>query len=134
MDIWCSFRCWARKEDVSGQKRKDRGVHVLGNPFGADVNRQDAIEILRRNQDALRARGIRHAALFGSVARGEAHGTSDVDVLIELDPAMKLDMFVYAGLKRFVAELFEGPVDVVNKDALKTHLRRSVAADAIYAF
>jgi len=107
---------------------------VLGNPFGADVNRQDAIEILRRNQDALRARGIRHAALFGSVARGEAHGTSDVDVLIELDPAMKLDMFVYAGLKRFVAELFEGPVDVVNKDALKTHLRRSVAADAIYAF
>ena len=98
------------------------------------MNRQDAIEILRQNQDALRARGIRHAALFGSVARGGAHGTSDVDVLIELDPAMKLDMFVYAGLKRFVAELFEGPVDVVNKEALKTYLRRSVAADAIYAF
>ncbi len=98
------------------------------------MNRQDAIEILQRHEGALRARGIRHAALFGSVARGEANRTSDVDVLIELDPAMKLDMFVYAGLKRFVAELFEGPVDVVNKEALKTHLRRSVAADAIYAF
>ena len=55
------------------------------------MTRQNAIEILQQNQDALRARGIRHAALFGSVARGEARSTSDVDVLIELDPALKLD-------------------------------------------
>jgi len=96
------------------------------------MTKQDAIEILRRNRDSLRARGIQHAALFGSVARGEAHRTS-IDVLVELDPAMKLDMFAYAGLKRYVSELFDGPVDVVNKDALKTHLRRSVTA-AIYAF
>ena len=107
---------------------------MLGILLEQNVNRQEAIEILQRNQDALRARGIRHAALFGSVARGEAHRTSDVDVLIELDPAMKLDMFAYARLKRFVAELFEGSIDVVNKDALKPHLRRSVADDAIYAF
>ncbi|MGZ8300555.1 MAG: nucleotidyltransferase family protein [Rhodoplanes sp.] len=98
------------------------------------MTRQNAIEILQQNQDALRARGIRHAALFGSVARGEARSTSDVDVLIELDPALKLDVFAYAGLKRFVAELFDGPVDVVNKAALKPYLRRPVAADAVYAF
>ncbi|MGZ8323726.1 MAG: nucleotidyltransferase family protein [Rhodoplanes sp.] len=98
------------------------------------MTRQSAIEILQQNQDALRARGIRHAALFGSVARGEARSTSDVDVLIELDPALKLDVFAYAGLKRFVAELFDGPVDVVNKAALKPYLRRPVAADAVYAF
>ncbi len=98
------------------------------------MTKQDAIEILQRNQDALRARGIQHAALFGSLARGEARATSDVDVLIELDPTLTLDMFAYAGLKRFVAELFGGPVDVVNKDALKPHLRRPVAADAVYAF
>jgi predicted nucleotidyltransferase len=98
------------------------------------MTRQNAIEILQQNQDALRARGIRHAALFGSVARGEARSTSDVDVLIELDHALKLDVFAYAGLKRFVAELFDGPVDVVNKAALKPYLRRPVAADAVYAF
>ena len=98
------------------------------------MTRQNAIEILQQNQDALRARGIRHGALFGSVARGEARSTSDVDVLIELDPALKLDVFAYAGLKRFVAELFDGPVDVVNKAALKPYLRRPVAADAVYAF
>ncbi len=98
------------------------------------MNKHDAIEILRRHQNDLRARGIVHAALFGSVARGEATSASDLDVLIELDPELKLDIFAYAGLKRYVAELFEGHVDVVNKDALRPHLRQPVSTDAVYAF
>jgi uncharacterized protein len=98
------------------------------------MSKRDAIKILRRHQDDLRARGIVHAALFGSVARGEAGPRSDLDILIELDPKLSLDIFAYAGLKRYVAELFSGRVDVVNKDALKPHLRVPVSADAVYAF
>lgn len=98
------------------------------------MTRDEALSILRRNQDALRGCGIQHAALFGSLARGEADDRSDIDVLIEIDPSVTLDIFAYAGLKRTLAELFEGPVDVVNKAALKPQLRRPVAADAIYAF
>lgn len=98
------------------------------------MNKQDAIDMLRRHRDDLRAHGIIHAALFGSVARGEAGPESDIDILIELDPDLKLDIFAYAGLKRYVAELFEGRVDVVNKEALKPYLRQPVSADAVYAF
>jgi len=98
------------------------------------MDKREAIKILREHESDLRARGIIHAALFGSVARGEAGPRSDLDVLIELDPELKLDIFAYAGLKRYVAELFNGPVDVVNKDALKPRLRQPVSADAVYAF
>ena len=98
------------------------------------MNGQDAIIILRQNADALRARGVLHAALFGSRARGDARPDSDIDIMIELDPEAPLDVFAYAGLKRYIAELFNGPVDVVNKDALKPSLRKPVAADAVYAF
>jgi uncharacterized protein len=98
------------------------------------MNRRDAIKVLRQHQKDLRARGIIHAALFGSVARGETGPRSDLDILIELDPELKLDIFAYAGLKRYVAGLFSGSVDVVNKDALKRHLRQPVSADAVYAF
>jgi len=98
------------------------------------MNKRDAIKILRRHESDLRARGVQHAALFGSVARDEAGPRSDLDVLIELDPELKLDIFAYAGLKRYVAGLFNGPVDVVNKAALKPHLRQPVSADAVYAF
>lgn len=43
-------------------------------------------------------------------------------------------MFEYAGLKQYIAGLFEGPVDVVNRDGLKPHVRPDATADAIYAF
>jgi len=98
------------------------------------MNKQDVIAVLQKNADALRARGIRHAALFGSVARGEARPDSDIDIMIELAPDASLDIFAYVELKDFVAGLFPGPVDVVNKDALKPSVKPPATADSIYAF
>lgn len=98
------------------------------------TNKRDAIKILRRHQGELRARGVQHAALFGSVARGEAGPASDLDIMIELAPDASLDIFAYVELKEFIAGLFSGPVDVVNKDALKPHVRPPATADSIYAF
>lgn len=75
-----------------------------------------------------------HAGLFGSVARGDGNPGSDIDILVDLDPAAKLGVFEYVGVKEFIAGLFDGPVDVVSRDGLKPHLRPAVLADAIYAF
>lgn len=98
------------------------------------MNKRDAIKVLRRHQDDLRARGVRHAALFGSVARGEAGPQSDLDIMIELAPGSSLDIFAYVDLKNFIAGLFPGPVDVVNRDALKPYVRPRAIAESIYAF
>jgi predicted nucleotidyltransferase len=98
------------------------------------MDKDKALTILRQHADALRNRGIRHAALFGSVARGDAGPDSDIDILIELAPEAELDLFAYAGLTRFIAGLFNSPVDVVDVDALKPYERRPAVADAIYAF
>jgi predicted nucleotidyltransferase len=95
---------------------------------------EEVIAILQRNAAALRARGVTHAALFGSMARGEAGPESDADILIELAPDATLDVFKYAGLKEYIASLFPGPVDVVDREALKPILRARVIKDTIYAF
>ncbi len=98
------------------------------------MNRDTIIDKLRSAEAALRARGVYHAALFGSVARGEAGSTSDIDILVDLDPAIVRTVFDYAGVKRYIAEMFGGAVDVVDREGLKPHVRASAIAGAIDAF
>jgi len=98
------------------------------------MNRQEILERLRENETALKAHGIVHAALFGSRARGEEAPDSDIDILIDIDPSAEIGIWEYAGLKRYVASLFDGPVDVVDREALKPYVRPPAESDAVYAF
>ena len=76
----------------------------------------------------------RRAALFGSVARGDNSPDSHIDIMVEVDPDACITIFDYVNLKEYIAGLFEEPVDVVNREALKPHVRPVATADAIYAF
>jgi uncharacterized protein len=98
------------------------------------MNSQEILARLRENEAALRARGVRHAALFGSRARGDNRPDSDIDIMVEFDPAAHVTVFSYAGLKDYIAGLFDGPVDVVHREGLKPYLRPAATADTIYAF
>jgi uncharacterized protein len=98
------------------------------------MDREAIIARLRQHEAALRARGVAHAALFGSRARGESRPDSDTDIMIEIDPAAHVTLFDYVGLKEYIAGLFDGPVDVVNREGLKPYVRPTATADAIYAF
>src|SRR6202158_5346912 len=98
------------------------------------MNREEIIARLRENEAALRQRGVAHAALFGSRARDDQRPESDTDILIEFDPTARITVFDYAGLKDYIAGLFDGPVDVVNRDGLKPYLKPAATTDAIYAF
>jgi uncharacterized protein len=98
------------------------------------MDSEDVIAILRRHESALRARGIRHAAVFGSIARGDTRPDSDVDILVEFEPGAEGSIYDYMRLKDYIAGLFERPVDVIDRDALKPHLRAPSARDAVYAF
>jgi predicted nucleotidyltransferase len=98
------------------------------------MDSEDVIAILRRHESALRAHGIRHAAVFGSIARGDTRPDSDVDILVEFEPGAEGSIYDYMRLKDYIAGLFERPVDVIDRDALKPHLRVPSARDAVYAF
>lgn len=101
------------------------------------MNRDEALETLRSYEAELRRRGVSHAALFGSLARGETGADSDIDVLIRFDPNASVTLWDYAGLKRRVARMLKVPkrkVDVIDLEGMSPPVRRSVERDAIYAF
>jgi predicted nucleotidyltransferase len=98
------------------------------------MNSQEIIARLREHEAELKSRGVTHAALFGSRARGDARPDSDTDIMVEIDPDAPVGVWEYAGIKRYVASLFDGPVDVVDLDALKSYVRPAAKSDAIYAF
>src|SRR4051794_22963152 len=50
-----------------------------------DMRRDEVIARLKQAEPALRARGIRRAAVFGSVARGEERPDSDIDIMVEFE-------------------------------------------------
>ena len=98
------------------------------------MQKQDVLTTLKQNEPALRARGVLHAALFGSLARGENHPGSDIDILVKIDPQAKIGLFEYVDITQYLDDLFQGRVDVANHDALKPYVRPEAERDAIYAF
>lgn len=98
------------------------------------MDRVAAINILRSHEGELRKRGVRHAALFGSVARGDATAASDVDVMVVLDRETVRDVYDYVGVVHFIEDMFPVAVDVANRETLKERVRQNAERDAIDAF
>ena len=98
------------------------------------MEKQDILARLRDHQAALNAKGVSHAALFGSRARGDGRPDSDIDILVEIAPDVPMDVFTYVGIVHSIEDLFPIRVDVSNRVALKPHVRPFAERDALYAF
>ncbi len=69
--------------------------------------------------------------LFGSVARGDANADSDIDVLVDLDPADGNILFRAGGLSEEFRRILERDVDAFSVDLLKRRVSATAIADAV---
>ena len=74
-------------------------------------------------------RGLRDVRVFGSVARGEAVETSDVDLLVA--PGPDTTLFDLSGFALDVEEIVGRHVDVATPRGLKARIRDRVLAEAV---
>ena len=74
---------------------------------------------------------IRRLALFGSVLRQDFRPDSDVDVLVEFEPASVPGLFGIARMERELTALLGGrKVDLRTPEDLSRYFRQSVLAEA----
>ncbi len=98
------------------------------------MTREEILATLQSVAPELRARGVNRAALFGSVARGEAHPDSDIDIMVEIDPDKHIGVFGFLEVVKLIEDLFQSKVDVSERQSLRPFVRPSAERDAIYAF
>jgi predicted nucleotidyltransferase len=87
-------------------------------------NRAALAEVLNRY-------GASNPRLFGSVARGEAKATSDIDVLVDLDPHAGNALLRIAGIGEEFGRILGVHVDVVTDSLLRDPVSASAHRDAV---
>jgi len=82
-----------------------------------------------------RSYDVRELSVFGSAARGDMRAESDVDMLVEFQPAAEVGLIEFAGLMLDLTQLVGRKVDLVSKKGLKPLIRESILSQAqrIYA-
>ena len=107
-----------------------KGLVVPGLP---QEERSPDLEFLRavRRQilEAASRRGLGDVRVFGSVARGDAIETSDVDLLVA--PGADTTLFDLSGFALDVEEIVGRHVDVATPRGLKARIRDRVLAEAV---
>lgn len=90
-------------------------------------------ELLQANRERILQTASQYGAynvrIFGSVARGEADASSDVDFLVEMEPGRSL--FDLGGLLMDLQELLNCKVDIVTEKGLRERIRERVLREAI---
>jgi uncharacterized protein len=98
------------------------------------MDKNFVIQTLRRHEPELRAAGIAHLRLFGSVARGDNTVESDVDLIAEFDPSARRTLVSMARLENRLSDLLGVRVDLSPMYAMREPVRERAVREAIHAF
>ncbi|WP_104989948.1 HepT-like ribonuclease domain-containing protein [Deinococcus sp. NW-56] len=85
--------------------------------------------VLRDGETAWRAAGVSRVRVFGSVARGEADSSADIDLLLDFGEEVGLLGLMRA--KAVFEDLLGRRVDVLTEGGLHPALRSEILADAV---
>jgi len=105
---------------------------------GPTRSRSELLALLRAHEAELRARGVETLTLFGSMARGDATGASDVDLAVRPGVGFSAGGFDHFGrldaLRDHLSALLGCDVDLVEETAVRARLRQVIERDGVRAF
>ena len=99
------------------------------------TNTLNAVRLkLAAKEPELRRRGVRHLAVFGSIARGEDHAESDIDLAVEIEDGRPFSLIRMEEARLLLQDALGRPVDLGEIDSLRPHVRAAFERDRIPIF
>jgi uncharacterized protein len=98
------------------------------------MGRIEAIAMLQRHAQAIRAMGATSLYVFGSTVRDAAQPASDLDLFIDYDPDTRFNAFDLVGIKQYLEDQLQMPVDVTTRDGLHPMLKADIEQSAVRVF
>jgi len=90
-------------------------------------------KILKTHEKELKEKyGIKKIGIFGSYLRREANEESDIDILVELDPTLKISLLDFVELENYLSDLLGIKVDLVEKSTLKPRIGKHILSEVVY--
>lgn len=127
------FRAPALIQSPSPEAHAESYAGCMSTSTRPSVALRNVINSRRSELDALLAKyAARNPRLFGSVARGDASEGSDIDILVEMDPADGNLLMRASGLMEETRQLFgREDIDIFPVQLLKRPISESALADAV---
>ena len=97
------------------------------------MKRDEVLTRLQEHQANFRRLGVLSLYLFGSTARGDATGTSDVDLFFDYEKG-KLGLYELMDVKEYAAHILGQKTDIMTRDSLHKALRREIEETALRVF
>lgn len=77
---------------------------------------------------------VQRAYLFGSHTRQEAGLSSDVDILVDVEPGYPMSLIEFGHMLEDLKELLHEEVDLVASDGLSPHLRPFIEREKVLVY
>jgi predicted nucleotidyltransferase len=98
------------------------------------MTREEVIAVLRAHEAELKAAGIVHLHLHGSVARDDSGPDSDVDLAGRFDRGKRLSLIDMVGLQNRLSDILGTEADLCDAERLKEAVRENFDREAELVF
>jgi predicted nucleotidyltransferase len=98
------------------------------------MDRERVLTILREHEPELRATGIAHLRLFGSIARGDQTQASDIDLLADFDEQSRMSLLKLCHIQNQISDLLRAEVDLIPTRGLRDFALENANREALLAF
>ena len=98
------------------------------------MDKRFVIEKLLHHERELKAAGILHIRVFGSVARDEASSISDVDLLADFDKSRRITLVNLGSLQSRLSNMLGARVDLSSAEWMREPVKSRALREAVIVF